>query len=182
VTSPFPVADTAEAALHAPLGEAAREREAQAAAQGRVRFVTEWVGPAFTSREAAASAYAGKADAPWCALRPVAAEGRKPQTPARPAHRDGARWPAPAGAADATRWRLSVTYWKRQGEAGEADALELEAARRLRRDEAGGTLDARALRRLTAQPLRPVRPQQPLDIGLFEARLPERPDVVVPDE
>ena len=32
------------------------------------------------------------------------------------------------------------------------------------------------------QPLRPVKPQQPLDIGLFEVRLPESPDIVVPDE
>ena len=32
------------------------------------------------------------------------------------------------------------------------------------------------------RPLRPVEPQQPLDIGLFETRLPENPAIVVPDE
>jgi hypothetical protein len=31
-------------------------------------------------------------------------------------------------------------------------------------------------------PLRPIEPQQPLDIGLFETRLPEAPHIVVPDE
>jgi hypothetical protein len=30
--------------------------------------------------------------------------------------------------------------------------------------------------------MRAVQPQQPLDIGLFEFRLPEAPDIIVPDE
>lgn len=36
-------------------------------------------------------------------------------------------------------------------------------------------MDTDALRALTCQPLRAVKPQQPLDIGLFETRLPEAP-------
>ena len=34
----------------------------------------------------------------------------------------------------------------------------------------------------TRQPLQPFKPQQPLDIGLFETRLPESPHIIVPDE
>ena len=43
-------------------------------------------------------------------------------------------------------------------------------------------VDADTLRAYTRQPLQPVKPQQPLDIGLFERRLPEAPHIVVPDE
>jgi hypothetical protein len=35
---------------------------------------------------------------------------------------------------------------------------------------------------MTRAPLKPTKPQQPLDIGLFETRLPEAPHIVVPDE
>ena len=49
-------------------------------------------------------------------------------------------------------------------------------------DNAAADLDAATLRALSRQPLQPVRPQQPLDIGLFEYRLPEAPHIIVPDE
>ena len=39
-----------------------------------------------------------------------------------------------------------------------------------------------ALHALSRQPLQPVKPQQPLDVGLFEYRLPEAPEIVIPDE
>lgn len=182
MTTPYPVAPTAEAALHAPLGEALREREAQVLAGGPVTFSTAWVGPAFATRADAEAAYAAQAASPWCELRPVAAEGATPHPPARPSNRDGVRWPS-APAAPPPRWRLSVTFWRPAAADADRDAMELEPARRLRRDtEAGAGLDARTLRRLAAQPLRPVRPQQPLDVGLFEVRLPERPDLLMPDE
>ncbi len=38
------------------------------------------------------------------------------------------------------------------------------------------------LRTIARQPLRPVEPQQPLDIGLFEIRPPDAPHIVMPDE
>lgn len=182
MTTPVPVAPTAEAALHAPVGEALREREAQALAGGPVVFATDWVGPAFATREDAEAAYAAHLASAFCDLRPVAAEGARPLPPARPANRDGVRWPSEPAAAP-PRWRMSVTYWRIVVEDAEVAAVDLEPARRLRKDaDAGAALDGRTLRRLTAQPLRPVRAQQPLDIGLFERRLPERPDVIVPDE
>ena len=182
MATPFPVAPTAEAALHAPLGVALRDREAQGLAGGAVAFATEWVGPAFASREAAEAAYAAHADTAFCAVRPVVAEGARPLPPAKPANRDGVRWP-PAPAAAPPRWRMSVTYWRVVVEDAEVAAVDLEPARRLRKDaDAGAALSGKTLRRLTTQPLRPMRPQQPLDIGLFERRLPEQPDVIVPDE
>ena len=54
----FPIAATAEAALARPLGRAARESQAVMLAGEAVAFVTEPVGPVFSSREAAMDAYA----------------------------------------------------------------------------------------------------------------------------
>src|SRR5580658_4151828 len=58
----YPVAASAEAALARPMGRAAREREAAALAGAHVAFVSETVGPAFRTREAALDAYAGRLD------------------------------------------------------------------------------------------------------------------------
>lgn len=190
----YPVAVNPEAALAAPLGFSARERSAQDVAGEAVTFVTEAVGPAFESREAALDAYAGKLDddrpgrrvvmapeARWCVLRPVLPEdAKRRRKPVRPLMKDGRRWPAPDPAAKPALWRLSVSYWRplSQGPAG----VSLEAARRVRRDPGADQLEPRVLRQLAEQPLRAFRPQQPLDIGLFERRLPENPEIVVPDE
>ena len=51
-----------------------------------------------------------------------------------------------------------------------------------RRPRPRQALDAKALRERLQQPLRPVKPQQPLDIGLFEVRPPEAPHILMPDE
>ncbi len=190
----YPVARTAEAALHAPAGFAEREREAGRVAGGGVSFVTEAVGPAFATREAALDAYGGREEDErpgrivlameqrWCQLRPVSAgPGAKPKPRAavRPAFRDGRRWPAPEPAgAPPTLWRLSVSYWRM----GEAAAVMDAPARGLRRDQAAREIDSPALSALARQPLRPAKPQQPLDIGLFEVRLPEAPEIIVPDD
>ena len=61
----YPVAKNAEAALNAPLGRAAREREARTRAKTEVRFATEASGPAFESREAAMAAWR-RASTKWC--------------------------------------------------------------------------------------------------------------------
>jgi hypothetical protein len=192
----YPVAPNAEAALHTPAGHAAREQGAERLAGGPVEFVSEAVGPAFDTREAALDAYAGRVEddrpgrpgvppeARWCTLRPVIdpqAGRRKHRRPVQPVNRDGRRWPEPDPEAKAAlRWRLSVSYWRVRGtDPGEP----LSPARALRRDRAQGPeLDNRALHRLATQPLRPVKPQQPLDIGLFEVRPPEAPHILMPDE
>jgi hypothetical protein len=190
----YPVAANAEAALHAPLGFAARERTAEAMAGDEVVFVTEAVGPAFDSRDAALDAYAGKLDderagrritvAPeqrWCELRPVAAENApRRKKPVKPLMKDGRRWPVPDPAARHALWRLSVSYWRVGADARMGEAMD--PARRVRRDPAGERLEPRALRQLAEQPMRPFKPQQPLDIGLFETRLPEAPHIIMPDE
>ena len=74
-----------------------------------------------------------------------------------------------------------VSYW-RAGEAeAEAEALA-EQARAMRRRTEAAALDANQLRALARQPLRPVKPQQPLDAGLFEMPAPEAPHILIPDE
>lgn len=176
----FPVAATAEAALHAPDGWASRATEAARLAGGEAALETAWVGPAFATREAAAEAYGARlqAGAAWCALRPVAPEGAPLQPPVRALASGPRRWPEPAGAP--ALWRLQVSWWRPL--AGDAEEPPLAAARHARRAADGPRLDARALGRLAAQPLRPVRPQQPLDVGLFERPAPEAPDRLIPDE
>jgi hypothetical protein len=192
----YPIAETPEAALHAPCGHAARAREAGRLAGGQVEFVTDVVGPAFATREAALDAYAGRVEddrpgrsivpieARYCQLRPVSvAPGikPKPKPPVKPAFRDGRRWPAPPEPSDRTEtlWRLSISYWRiRQAESA---APEI-AARKLRRDPLGKDLEGAVLDALARQPLRPVRPQRALDIGLFEFRPPDDPSLIIPDE
>ncbi len=193
----YPVAETPEAALHAARGHAARAREAERIAGGAVRFVTEAVGPAFTTREAALDAYVGLVEderpgrpspppeARWRQLRPVSAPPGvkpRPRPPLKPTYRDGRRWPAPPsdpGEGPPTLWRLSVSYWRIEQAAALAPAT---AARKLRRDATAKDLDAAVLDALARQPLRPLRPQQALDIGLFEYSPPDAPGLIIPDE
>lgn len=189
----YPVAANGDAALGAPLGRAAREREAAALAGQAVTFAVEAVGPAFATREAALDAFAGRLDddrpgrgapAPedrYCRLVEIAVadDGRvRALGQTAPTYRDGRRWPAPPPA-PRTAWRLQVSFWRPAG----ADApVQGPQARQARRSNGAAALTGEALRELTRQRLQAVRPQQPLDIGLFETRLPEAPHIVVPDE
>lgn len=185
----YPVAETADAALASPMGRAARAREAQSLAGQDVVFVSEPVGPTFATREAAMDAYAGRLDDDrpghartvaaedrYCRLA-AQADGRAPR-PIKPVFREGRRWPEPPPAPPATVWRLQVSYWRPRAAEPAVDAPQ---ARKARRGEPGA-VGPEMLRALTSQPLRPVAAQQPLDIGLFERRLPEAPHIVVPDE
>lgn len=190
----YPVAASAEAALARPQGRAAREREAAALAGAPVAFVTEPTGPAFASREAALDAFAGKLDDPrpghgaqvqpedrYCALA-ERIEGAIP-APVEPAFVRGRRWPKPPARPARTVFRLVVSYW-RVGDAAAAAELAPtpDQARALRRRSQASELSAAELRALAQQPLRPVKPQQPLDVGLFEAPAPEAPHILIPDE
>ena len=190
----YPVATNAQQALSAPLGRAARQAEAQTLAASDVAFVSEAVGPAFATREAALDAFTGRIDDERPGhLRTVASEDRyldlreviagptpRRRSPAvRPSYKDGRRWPPPAPA-PATVWRLSVSYW-RVREAGAA-LLEAPSMDLPRRGRAGVPADPRELRQRLEQPLQALKPQQALDIGLFEIRLPDAPHIVMPDE
>ncbi|WP_374579075.1 hypothetical protein [Phenylobacterium sp.] len=191
----YPVAADAGQALGAPMGRAAREREAERTAGEAVGFVTEPVGPSYASREAALDALAGRVedDRPGRSfavpaedrfitlVEQVAPRGgrRRAPTPVAPSFEDGRRWPAPPAHPPATVWRAMISYW-RIGGAPLAHAGDSQA--RQTRRKGGEGMDAESVRALTRQPLRPVKPQQPLDIGLFEARLPEAPHIIVPDE
>ena len=185
----YPVAAGAEDALKAPFGRAARAREAAALAGQAVEFARELTGPAFETREAAEAAYAAHIDTAaaalpaedrFCELVETAAHASGKPPPrggqAEPAFEAGRRWPSPRRRLR-TVWRLSVGYW-RPARAGAEPALpQARAARRGAEPQ-----DPAALRAMARQPLRPVKPQQPLDIGLFEVRPPEAPHIVMPDE
>jgi hypothetical protein len=191
----YPVAANAEAALARPEGRAAREREAVMLAGAAVSFVSEPTGPAFASREAALDAFVGKLDDPrrgvqlapedrYCVLA-ERVEGLAP-APVEPAFVRGRRWPKPPARPPRTVFRLLVSYW-RIGEAAVAAEPEpapsaADQARALRRKSEAAQLNAAELRALARQPLRPVKPQQPLDVGLFEVPAPEAPHILIPDE
>ncbi len=184
----YPIAATAEAALNATIGRAVREREARELAAHEVSFARELVGPAFETREAAVEAWAALVDvegrttiAPedrFCDLMEITAPvaGRTPVGgQAEPVFEAGHRWPRPKRLLK-TLWRLQVSYWRTTPPA----AADLPQARKARR--APEARDAGALRAMAEQPLQAVKPQQPLDIGLFEVRLPDAPHIIMPDE
>lgn len=185
----YPVAPDAAAALSSPKGRAVREREAAQLAGEAVNFVTETVGAPYATREAALDAFRGwvEDDRAGMALQispedrfvrlvEVVASGQAPP-PVAPALKDGRRWPAPPPPPK-TIWRAQVTYWRPASATPMVDNVQARTARVQAKD----ALDPQTLRALTRQPLRAVRPQQPLDIGLFERRLPESPHIIVPDE
>ena len=178
----YPVAANAELALSQPRARAARASDAERLAGEAVVFTTDAVGPAFASEAAALAAYGERVEAPdaadrFCRL----AEQFLPQkgrsfAPVEPTNEDGHRWPKP-GPAPRTAWRLMVSYWRIATAERPIEAPQARKARRAKQ-----TLAPETLRAIARQPLRPVEPQQPLDIGLFETRLPENPSIVVPDE
>ncbi|MBB3890795.1 hypothetical protein GGQ61_001512 [Phenylobacterium haematophilum] len=191
----YPVAVDAGQAFAAPKGRAARERDAVAVAGEQVAFVTELMGPLYATREAALDALAGRVedDRPGRAaslppedrvvqlveqVAPKAGKRSHAPAPVKPTFEDGRRWPAPAPP-PATVWRAMISYW-RIGAAPMRHAGDAQA--RQARRKGGEDIDRDTLRALTRQPLLAVKPQQPLDIGLFETRLPEAPHIVVPDE
>jgi len=186
----YPVATNADLALANPLGRAARESEAASLVQGPVTFVTEAAGPAFDTYDDAVKAWAARIDEGggpaiqpadrYCALREVMTGAARKRRPAqsKPIYRDGRRWSPPPALAP-TAWRLSVSYWRVMNA---AEVKAYKQARQVRREAASGELDLEALRAIAGQPLQAVRPQQPLDIGLFEFRPPDAPHIVMPDE
>ncbi len=187
----YPVAQNAEAAFSAPMARAARASEAEALAGAAVEFVSEAAGPAFDSREAALSAYAGRLDDErpehrvsvepedrYCALIEMAAGPVAPKPVMQPTYRNGRRWPKP-NPPRPTVWRLSIRYWR---VAVAQPLLQAEPPSAPRTGRKTAPLDAKALRERLGEPLRSLKPQQPLDIGLFEVRPPEAPHILMPDD
>ena len=183
----YPVAANAEQALSRPKGRAARESDARRRAGEAVVFASDPVGPAFATREAALDAYKGRIEDErtgatpeiedrYCRLVEQVPDGARPPKPVVPTYAEGHRWPQPAKP-PRTVWRLSVSYWR----IGTAERpLEAPQARQARRSKQ--PLDAETVRAIAGAPLRPTKPQQPLDIGLFEVRPPEAPHIIMPDE
>ena len=90
---------------------------------------------------------------------------------------DGRRWTAPSRPAPRTAWRRGVSYWRIATAERPIAAPQARAARRGKQ-----ALDPKTVQAMARQPLRPIEPQQPLDIGLFEVRPPDAPHIVMPDE
>jgi hypothetical protein len=176
----YPVAANAEQALARPLGRAARESEARRRAGGAVAFATEPAGPAFPTREAALAAYGDRLEPAEAADRYCSlveqVTGAARLEPMKPTCEGGHRWPKPPEPPK-TCWRLSVSYWRVPTTERPLEAPQARQARRGKQ-----ALDREALRAIARAPLKPVKPQQPLDIGLFETRPPEAPHIVMPDE
>ena len=172
----YPVAANAEQAMASPLGRAVREREARDVAGEAVVFTTDPTGPAFATREAAQTAYGALLDEPWRRLAEQILPGQTISY-AKPTFEGGRRWPAAPAAGPRTAWRLMVSYWRI---ATAERPVEAPQARTARRDRA--PMDPETLRAMARQPMRPVEPQQPLDIGLFEIRPPDAPHILMPDE
>jgi hypothetical protein len=183
----YPVAANAEQALLRPMGRAARESEAKRRAGEAVVFCTDPMGPAFATREAALDAYKGRvedertgavpeAEDRYCQLIEQVADGAPRPKAVEPTYADGHRWPVPPKP-PRTVWRLSVSYWRIATAERPLEPPQARAARKAKQ-----ALDPETLRNIARAPLRPTKPQQPLDIGLFEVRLPENPQIIVPDE
>jgi hypothetical protein len=185
----YPVAASADEALSRPKGRAARQREATALGGGAVRFVTEEAGPAFATREALLDAFVGRLDDPRPGRATIAPEdhylgvAQRAQgaalAPVEPVFRSGRRWPPPPARRVGAVFRLAISYWRILGA---DEAAPDDQARDLRRRVEAAALEPGRLRALAQQPLRPVKPQQPLDVGLFEAPAPEAPHILIPDE
>lgn len=183
----YPVAANAELALSRPLGCAARLSDARRRAGEAVVFATDAMGPAFATREAALDAYRGRVDddrvgiSPepqdrYCRLIEQVADGAARQIGVEPTYADGHRWPTPVRP-PRTVWRLSISYWRIGTAARPLDTPQARAVRRAKQDLAPDALQA-----IARAPMRPIKPQQPLDIGLFEIRPPDAPHIVMPDE
>jgi len=172
----YPVAENAEQAMARPLGRAEREREAIGVASQAVVFTTDPIGPAFATREAAAEAYAGPLGEHWARLVEKIVPGQK-VSHAKPVFKDGSRWPLATFSPPRTAWRLMVSYWRIATAERPVAAPQARKARRAGRD-----FDAETLRAIAQEPLRPIEPQRALDIGLFEVRPPNDPDILIPDE
>jgi hypothetical protein len=171
----YPIAADAQGALDAPAGRAAREREARRLAGGAVVFVREFAGPVYRTEAEARAAHGARLDDPggrgavmpedrFCELKAIAQRSLIPF------------------AAPHTAWRLSVAYWRVGQAAVAAPEPVAPQARKVRRQKGAAPPDPETLDAIARQPLRPIRAQKALDIGLFEFRPPDAPHIVMPDE
>ncbi len=162
---------------------AAREREAQGLANGRVAFVTESIGPIYERREDAVTALGGLVEDAACVLTcrlktPMPRGARV----VAPVFRDGERWPKMARPAEPV-WQLSVSYWKTLGAmTPKPGAAPGDQARKLRKSAKGGELTPEEVQGLADSPLVAMRPQKHLDYGLFDFIPPDNPGIVIADE
>lgn len=195
----YPVARDAHEALaqlkQSQAKRAIREKEAELAADARVAFVTQSLGPVYEDEAEALNIYTGlvedhrpghiflpPVEDRFCKLtcRIKDAPVRRAK-PAQPVFSEGARWPK-ASAPLETVWQLSISYWKildavpasRPGPAGNPKDLRKRARK--------GHLTPDEMLSLMDSPLTSPRPQKALDFGLFDFIPPDNPGIVIADE
>lgn len=177
----YPIATDVDTALKAGVKVAARESEAQKLASAHVVFASEWVGPAYDSRDAALDAWAGRVedDREGHGFSP-APEARFCKLICRPAS---------LGAKDrksrektGTVWQLSVSYWKIMAAPQASARPAKEQARKVRKSAKAKALTPEEVRELAQAPLMPYRLQKGLDFGLFDYIPPDNPNIVIADE
>lgn len=194
----YPVAKDAHEALsllkQGKAKRAAREKEAETAADARVAFVTQSVGPLYEDEAEALNVYAGLVEdhRPGHIFLPPVEDRfckltcrmkdppRRPSKSAQPVFAEGERWPKTSAPLE-TVWQLSVSYWKvldraasRPAPAGDAKDLRKRAKR--------GQLTPEEMLNLMNSPLTSPRPQKALDFGLFDFIPPDNPGIVIADE
>lgn len=166
----FPVASDPSGALSAPAGRARSLAEARAL-NGDAQELAAGFAPGIFSDMAEALACHGDAVAAGCAeIVPVFEGVARPGKPM--ARGGGRRWPSPRPER-ALRWRVVVRYWPIPASRPVSPRRREMASAKVRPQSPDGRLQ-------------PLKPQAPLDFGLFagDYEVPARddPDLLIPDE
>jgi hypothetical protein len=146
--------------------------------------VTETLEPAFGTEAEAMAHYAPLLDGGFASLVCGFDRLTKPKA-LKPSMLDGMRWPK-APKSPKPQWKLKVSYWKiisksKTDQAPKGSSLQIQA-RAARKAALDIELTPEEVKALAQAPLMAYRPQKALDIGLFEARLPENSAIIIADE
>lgn len=184
----YPVASDGHAALaQLRQGEGvrfAREKEAEKAANGRVDFVTQPIGPLYDNEDEARKTYASVLDDSRVCVLTCRRKSPAPKKRAsvEPVLENGVRWPKVPVPVESV-WQLAISYWKPQPAARSAGGQAPSGqARRLRKNAKGLELTREQILALMDTPMTAARPQKSLDFGLFDFIPPDNPDIVIADE
>lgn len=175
-----------------------REGEARRLCGKNVAFVSEYVGPEFSSIEAALDRFRGlvEDERPESRFTPApedrffALHCRFRRSPGRPRKRKPAQSEvsaeaglAPLSSPYQVYYQLAVSYWKiNDGRRPASQATLTAFSDKRARRRAKGSFSAEDLAAIVNTPLRATATQQAMDFGLFERHDPDKPGWVIADE